>query len=198
LFPGRPVPPWPAATPGEDFRPPTGRGLHRLVSGERTGRCSGSACGRAWPRRADRTLIAHAGRNGDRCEGSGQAAAEDLTVASWLSILRGVTPHGLRHGLQTWMDEDGIPEVLKTERMGHEIARWQIPKRRAMLLFPAPFGPTITVSRASRPSWKVSNDNTPLAPTEVTRMTRSLHRGHISVPHDPAMEVPSGQNLRLA
>ena len=25
------------------------------------------------------------------------------------------------HGLQTWMDEDGIPEVLKTERMGHEI-----------------------------------------------------------------------------
>jgi hypothetical protein len=25
------------------------------------------------------------------------------------------------HGLQTWMDEDGIPEVLKTERMGHEM-----------------------------------------------------------------------------
>jgi hypothetical protein len=28
---------------------------------------------------------------------------------------------GLRHGLQTWMHEDGIPEVLKTERMGHEM-----------------------------------------------------------------------------
>jgi integrase len=32
-----------------------------------------------------------------------------------------MTPRGLRHGLQTWMDEDGIPEVLKTERMGHEM-----------------------------------------------------------------------------
>ena len=36
-------------------------------------------------------------------------------------MLRGLTPHGLRHSLQTWMDEDGIPEVLKTERMGHEM-----------------------------------------------------------------------------
>jgi integrase len=31
------------------------------------------------------------------------------------------TPHGLRHGLQTWMDEDVIREVLKAERMGHEM-----------------------------------------------------------------------------
>ncbi len=69
----------------------------------------------------DGTLIAHAGREQARCEGSGQAPAEDMTVASWLPILQGVTPHGLRHGLQTWMDEDGIPEVLKTERMGHEM-----------------------------------------------------------------------------
>jgi hypothetical protein len=42
-------------------------------------------------------------------------------VACWLPVLRGVTPHGLRHGLQVWMDEDGIPEVLKAERMGHEM-----------------------------------------------------------------------------
>jgi hypothetical protein len=42
-------------------------------------------------------------------------------MASWLPILPGLTPHGLRHGLQTWMDEDRIPEVLKTERMGHEM-----------------------------------------------------------------------------
>jgi len=99
--------------------PPTGRGLIRLVSDEHTGRCP--LCGRAWPRRIDGTLIAHAGRERSRCEGSGQAPAEDLAVASWLPVLRGVTPHGLRHGLQTWMDEDGIPEVLKTERMGHEM-----------------------------------------------------------------------------
>jgi hypothetical protein len=89
------------------------------VNDERTGRCP--ACGRAWPRRIDGTLIAHAGRDQSRCEGSGQAPAEDLAVASWLPVLRGVTPHGLRHGLQTWMDEDRIPEVLKTERMGHEM-----------------------------------------------------------------------------
>jgi hypothetical protein len=32
-----------------------------------------------------------------------------------------MTPHGLGHSLQTWMDEDGILKVLKTERMGHEL-----------------------------------------------------------------------------
>ncbi len=42
-------------------------------------------------------------------------------MASWLPVLRGLTPHGPRHGPQTWMDEDGIPEMLKTERMGHEM-----------------------------------------------------------------------------
>ena len=119
LFPGRPVPPWPLATLGEDFAPPTGRGLVRLVNDEHTGRCQ--VCGRAWPRRLDGTLIAHARRGRDRCLGAGQAPAEDMAVASWLPVLRGVTPHGLRHGLQTWMDEDRIPEVLKTERMGHEM-----------------------------------------------------------------------------
>jgi hypothetical protein len=30
-------------------------------------------------------------------------------------------PHGLRHGHQTWMDEDRIADVLKSERMGHEV-----------------------------------------------------------------------------
>ena len=118
-FPGRPVAPWPPAIPGEGFTPPTGRGMVRLVSDERTGRCP--ACGRAWPRRKDATLITHAQRDGGPCPGTGQEAAEDLAVASWLPVLRGLTPHGLRHGLQTWMDEDGIPEVLKTERMGHEM-----------------------------------------------------------------------------
>jgi integrase len=36
-------------------------------------------------------------------------------------VLPGLTPHGLRHGHQTWMDEDRIADVLKSERMGHEI-----------------------------------------------------------------------------
>jgi integrase len=34
----------------------------------------------------------------------------------------GATPHGLRHGHQTWMDEAGIPDVLKSERIGHELS----------------------------------------------------------------------------
>ncbi len=68
------------------------------MNDEHTGRCA--VCGRAWPRRMDGTLIAHAGREQGRCEGSGQAPAEDMG----LPILPGVTPHGLRHGLQTWMD----------------------------------------------------------------------------------------------
>jgi integrase len=118
MFPGRPVPPWPAAVPGEEFAPLTGRGVARLVNDARTARCS--TCGRAWPRRQDGNLISHQA-HGKRCAGSGQGPAEDATLASWLPVLRGLTPHGLRHGLQTWMDEDGIPEVLKTERMGHEL-----------------------------------------------------------------------------
>lgn len=46
---------------------------------------------------------------------------EETPVASWLPILKGLTPHGLRHGHQTWMDDAGIREVLQFERMGHEM-----------------------------------------------------------------------------
>ena len=117
-FPGRPVPPWPAAVPGEEFSPPTGRGVARLVSDSEIGRCP--ACGRALPRRRDGRVIAHKTRSG-RCEGSGLWPAQDVALASWLPVRSGLTAHGLRHGHQTWMDEDGIPDVLKSERMGHEV-----------------------------------------------------------------------------
>jgi hypothetical protein len=60
-----------------------------------------------------------------RCPGSGQEPLPDVMLSSWLPVLHGLTPHGLRHGHQTWMDEDGIPEVLKTERMGHEMPGMQ-------------------------------------------------------------------------
>jgi len=117
-FPGQPVPPWPAAAPGQEFTPPTGRGFPRYVSDQHTGRCP--VCGRAWPRRLNGRLTSH--MDGKvRCPGTGQAPSPDVTLASWLPLLRNLTPHGLRHGHLTWMDEDGIPEVLKTERMGHEI-----------------------------------------------------------------------------
>src|SRR6266536_1325510 len=65
-------------------------------------------------------VISHMADAG-RCDGSGQPPASDLTLASWLPVLPGLTPHGLRHGHQTWMDEDRITDVLKSERMGHEI-----------------------------------------------------------------------------
>ncbi|MFD8558230.1 tyrosine-type recombinase/integrase [Streptosporangium canum] len=42
-------------------------------------------------------------------------------LASWLPILHGLTPHGLRHGHKTWMAEEGIPEILQAERMGHAV-----------------------------------------------------------------------------
>ena len=36
-------------------------------------------------------------------------------------MLPGLTPHGLRHGHQTWMEETGISDLLRSERMGHEV-----------------------------------------------------------------------------
>lgn len=65
------------------------------------------ACGRAFARRRDGTLIAHAAVDGGRCEGSGQPPADDVALATWLPLLPRLTPHGLRHGQQTWMEEAG-------------------------------------------------------------------------------------------
>jgi hypothetical protein len=56
-FPGRPVGPWPAAIVGEPFVVPVGRGVPRLASDDRTGRCP--SCGRAFRRRLDGMLIVH-------------------------------------------------------------------------------------------------------------------------------------------
>jgi integrase len=116
-YPGLPLPAWPVAVAGQTFVPPTGRGVTRIVSDPHTGRCR--VCRRAFPRRQDGMVIAHKA-NGDRCPGSGEGPGEDLAVASWLPVSRDLTPHGLRHGLKTWMDEDQIADVLKSERLGHE------------------------------------------------------------------------------
>jgi hypothetical protein len=75
--------------------------------------------GAAQRRRLDGLVIAHKS-NGDRCPGSGQVPGEDLAVASWVPIVKGLTPHGKRHGLKVWMDEDQIADVLKSERLGHD------------------------------------------------------------------------------
>ena len=39
--------------------------------------------------------------------------------ACWLPIAQGLVPHGLRHSHKTEMDEMGIPQRLKDDRMGH-------------------------------------------------------------------------------
>jgi integrase len=41
-------------------------------------------------------------------------------VPEWQPIVPGLTPHGLRHGHYTWLREDGIPDVMVDDRMGHE------------------------------------------------------------------------------
>ncbi|WP_211238596.1 tyrosine-type recombinase/integrase [Actinomadura rifamycini] len=42
-------------------------------------------------------------------------------MASWLPLPENLTPHGLRHGHKTWMAEDGVPEVLQADRLGHVV-----------------------------------------------------------------------------
>ncbi len=117
-FPGRPIPPWPAAIPGEPFAPPSGRGIIRLASDARIGRCP--QCRRTFRRRLDGALVSHNAAAG-QCEGSGQLPAEDAAAASWLPVLARLTPHGLRHGHQNWMEEAGTSDLLRSERMGHEV-----------------------------------------------------------------------------
>ncbi|GIH66323.1 hypothetical protein Msi02_71400 [Microbispora siamensis] len=46
---------------------------------------------------------------------------EVVHLASWTPVLEDLTPHGLRHGHQVWMDDLDLSEALKVERMGHKI-----------------------------------------------------------------------------
>ncbi len=47
--------------------------------------------------------------------------AGDAALASWLPVLPGLTPHGLRHGHETWMEEAGVSDLLRSDRMDHEV-----------------------------------------------------------------------------
>jgi hypothetical protein len=76
-FPGRPLAPWPPATPGVGWQEPRQQGRPRVP--------------------------------------------DEVPVASWLPALPSLTPHGLRHGHQTWMEEAGTPYLLQADRMGHEV-----------------------------------------------------------------------------
>ncbi len=115
--PGRPLPPWPPATPAEMFKPPQGRGLRRLTADGKHGRCP--ACQRSVLLRSDGTLLRHK-LDGAPCAGTGHRPQE-TAIATWLPVRKGLTPHGLRHGHRTWLDDLGVQETLKSERMGHQM-----------------------------------------------------------------------------
>lgn len=111
------------AVPGEAFQPPAGRGAARLVSDAATGQCA--VCGRAAQRRLDRSVIEHKA-GAERCEGSGQLPAADPAPASWLPVLTGLTPHGLRHGHQASLDA-GVPLRDIQETASHADPRTTMP-----------------------------------------------------------------------
>jgi Phage integrase family len=46
---------------------------------------------------------------------------DGVPLASWLPLVPSLTAHGLRHGHRTWMAEDGIPDILAEQRLGHEV-----------------------------------------------------------------------------
>lgn len=83
IWPGKPVPAWPAAVAGEEFVVPRGRGI-RIYDPE----------------------VVH--------------------LVSWLPLVPGLTPHGLRHSQQVWMDQLGTLDKLQADRMGHKVGgiRW--------------------------------------------------------------------------
>jgi integrase len=117
-WPGIPVASWPPAVPGKPFTPPSGRGTPRLISADDTGRCP--SCGCAIRLRLDGRIIAHKTVAG-HCPGSGEPPAADAPLACWLPVKSELTPHGLRHSHKTWMAEDGIPEILAEQRLGHQV-----------------------------------------------------------------------------
>jgi integrase len=117
-WPGEPVAAWPASVSGENFAPPTGRGTQRLVSTQTIGICR--ECRRAVRRLLDGTLVSHKVGVG-HCPGSAEEPADDPPLATWLPVKAGLTPHGYRHSQKTWMTEDGIPEVLAEQRLGHQV-----------------------------------------------------------------------------
>ena len=50
-----------------------------------------------------------------------RAFSGDVPLTCWLPVKLGLTPPGLRHSHKTWMAEDGIPEILTQQRLGHEV-----------------------------------------------------------------------------
>ncbi len=104
--------------PGKLFTPPSGRGTPHLISADGTGHCP--ACGRAVKLRLDGKAVTHKTMD-DTARAARQQPSEDAPLTCWLPVKDGLTPHGLRHSHKTWMAEDGIPEILAEQRLGHDV-----------------------------------------------------------------------------
>jgi hypothetical protein len=107
-----------ASRAGKAVRSPVGQGHPAADQTGDTGLCP--SCGHAVRLRLDGRTVAHKDEPG-QCPGSGEQPARDAPLACWLPVKDGLTPHGLRHGHKTWMIEDGIPEILAEQRLGHQV-----------------------------------------------------------------------------
>jgi hypothetical protein len=74
----------------------------------------------AWPASARWGTDSDAEYLPPRGHGIAVVSAE-TPLACWLPIRHGLTPHELRHSHKTWMAEDGIPEILAEQRLGHQV-----------------------------------------------------------------------------
>ena len=78
----------------------------------------------AWPATQPGTSPGNSGQDASFSPPRGrgiQPIPDDTPLACWLPVKTGLTPHGLRHSHKTWMAEDGIPEILAEQRLGHQV-----------------------------------------------------------------------------
>ncbi|MBN6054578.1 hypothetical protein JYK22_21730, partial [Nonomuraea sp. RK-328] len=123
LWPGSPIPAWPAAVAGQPFEPPPVRGYQRrplhlgVNSASPRAELVEFAIARGVPEgeahRMTRQEII------DRFIRSGYVR-EDVPLGSWVPVKEGLTPHELaRHSHSTWLMDLGTPLQLRDDRMGH-------------------------------------------------------------------------------
>lgn len=80
---------------------------------------SAAASGRLPPKAGpQRPVLLRGEWPGERVHGRNAEARAELC---WLPVAEGLTPHGLRHSAKTWMEEQGIPEIMSETQLRHDI-----------------------------------------------------------------------------
>lgn len=123
LWPGSPLPAWPAAVAGQPYERPPVRGYQRrplrlgVNSASSREHLVAFAVGRGVPE-----AEAHAMTRQEIIDRFIRSAyvREDVPLASWAPLKEGLTPHELaRHSHSTWLMDLGTPLQLRDDRMGH-------------------------------------------------------------------------------